>query len=89
LPFKRGFTNINRAPWEEVNLDRLAGFAAGSEVTPQALVEAGLIDDPQHPVAVLGRGELTTALTVRAHRVTAGARAKIEAAGGTVELLTQ
>jgi len=89
LPFKRGFTNIHRAQWEEVNLDRLAGFAAGSEVTPQTLAQAGLIDDPQHPVAVLGRGKLSAALTVRAHRVTAGARTKIEAAGGTVELLAQ
>jgi len=87
LPFKRGFTNIRRADWQEVNLDRLGGFAAGAEVTPQSLLAAGLIVDPHGLVAILGRGKLGIALSVRAHRVTAGARAKIEAAGGSVELL--
>jgi large subunit ribosomal protein L15 len=87
LPFKRGFTNIRRADWQEVNLDRLGGFRAGAEITPQSLSAAGLIGDPGSPVAILGRGKLGVALTVRAHRVTAGARAKIEAVGGSVELL--
>jgi large subunit ribosomal protein L15 len=89
LPFKRGFTNIRRAKWQAVNVDRLAGFAAGSKVTPQTLKEAGLIADPANPVAILGRGTLKAALTVHAHRVSAGARAKIEAAGGKIELLTE
>lgn len=87
LPFKRGFTNPNRVNWAEVNLERLAAFKADSEVTPEALVEAGILHDLRAPVVVLGRGELKVALKVRAHRVTKSAQAKIEAAGGQVEIL--
>lgn len=87
LPFKRGFTNINRRQWHEVNLDRLAGFAADSEVTPDAMHQAGLIRDTEFPVVVLGRGELKHALTIHAHRVSGPAREAIEQAGGTFKLL--
>jgi large subunit ribosomal protein L15 len=87
LPFKRGFTNPNRISWAEVNLERLAEFKAEAEVTPEALVEAGILHDLRAPVVVLGRGELKVALKVRAHRVTKSAQAKIEAAGGQVEIL--
>ncbi len=87
LPFKRGFTNPNRISWAEVNLERLADFKAETEVTPEALVEAGILRDLRAPVVVLGRGELKVALKVRAHRVTKSAQAKIEAAGGQVEIL--
>ena len=88
LPFKRGFTNIRRVEFAEVNLDRLAEFAAGTEVNPQVLVEAGLLrggDD--RPVALLGRGEVKQALTIKVHRASKSAVAKVEAAGGKVELL--
>lgn len=88
LPFKRGFTNIRRTEWQEVNLERLTDFRAGQEITPQALAEAGLIEATEQPVAILGRGNLKAALKFRVHRVTSGARAKIEAAGGSIELLT-
>jgi large subunit ribosomal protein L15 len=74
LPQKRGFTNIWKVHYKPVNLDRLDRFAAGSEVTPQTLAEAGIIKSPDEPVVILGRGDLS-------------ARAKIEAAGGTVEEL--
>lgn len=86
LPHKRGFTNIFRVEYAVVNLDSLeARFAAGAEVTPEALAEAGLIKSLAAPVKVLGRGNLTKALAVKANAFSASAKAKIEAAGGTVE----
>ena len=87
LPFKRGFVNIFRVEYAPINLDRLEKFAAGSEVTPEAMVDAGLIKSVRQPVAILGRGDLDRPLTIKAHRVSESARSKIEAAGGTVELL--
>ena len=87
LPFKRGFTNFRRVIWNEINLDRLEGFAAKEEVTPENLEKAGLIRNLRHPVVLLGRGEVSTPLKVRLHRVSRSARAKIEAAGGTVEII--
>lgn len=89
LPFKRGFTNINRKRWSEVNIGRLDLFDEGSEVTPDLLLAAGLIRKEGDPVVVLGHGKLKKALTVQAHRVTSGARAAIEKAGGSVKLLDQ
>ena len=89
LPFKRGFNNIFRIEYQEVNLDQLEGrFEAGAEVTPEALAAAGLIRDAEQPVVVLGRGKVKTAYKVRAHRFSKSAQAKIEAAGGSVEMLT-
>ncbi len=87
LPFKRGFNPPNRLDFNEVNLDQLVSFAANAEVNPQSLNTARLLRKPARPVAILGRGELKVALKVRAHRVTAGARSKIEDAGGSVEII--
>jgi len=87
LPFKRGFTNIRRVEYNEVNLDQLEGFGPQSEVNPETMAEARLLKDVRRPIAVLGRGEIKSALTVKAHRVSAGARSKIEAAGGSVEII--
>jgi large subunit ribosomal protein L15 len=87
LPFKRGFTNIWRVEYAEVNLERLEPFEAGSEVTPETLLEAGIIKSVSKPVVILARGNLDKKLTVKAHRFSASARAKIEAAGGAVEVL--
>jgi large subunit ribosomal protein L15 len=87
LPFKRGFTNINKIEWNEVNLGRLKGFKANSEVTPESLADVGLLDDRGNPVVILGHGDVKVALKVRAHRVSQGARKKIEAAGGSVEII--
>ncbi len=89
LPFKRGFTNIHRKRWSEVNIGRLDLFDEGSEVTPALLQAAGLIRKEGDPVVVLGHGKLKKALTVQAHRVTSSARAAIEKAGGSVKLLDQ
>ncbi len=88
LPYKRGFTNINKVYYKPVNLDRLAEIDfGGMDVTPEAMAVMGLIKKPSDPVVVLGDGEITVALTVKAHRFSASARAKIEAAGGSVEVL--
>jgi large subunit ribosomal protein L15 len=85
LPFKRGFSPITRTRFQEVNLDQLTDLPKGTVVTPEILAEAGLVHSAGLPVAVLGRGEITSAVTVRVQKVSGGARAKIEAAGGKVE----
>jgi large subunit ribosomal protein L15 len=90
LPFMRGegFTPPHQVVYNEVNLDQLAPlFKANTEVSPEALAGVNLLRDVRNPIAILGRGEITVALKVRAHRVTAGARSKIEAAGGSVEII--
>lgn len=90
LPFMRGqgFTPRNQVEYNEVNLDQLTeSFKANAEVNPDSLQEARLLRDPRNPIVILGRGEMKVALKVRAHRVSAGAKAKIEAAGGSVELI--
>jgi len=83
LPHKRGFRNVNRVEYTVVNVEALDRFEAGSVVDESALAKVGLINAGEGPVKVLGRGELDRALTVRV-AVSKGARAKIEAAGGTV-----
>lgn len=87
LPFKRGFTPINRVEYNEVNLDQLGMFKSKQKVNPETLEEARLLKDSRKPIVIMGRGEIKTALVVKAHRVTSGARAKIEAAGGSVEII--
>lgn len=90
LPFMRGqgFTPLNRVEFNEVNLDQLTdSFKTDNEVNPETLESARLLRDPRNPVVILGRGEINVALKVRVHRVTAGAKAKIEKAGGSVELI--
>jgi len=88
LPFKRGFTNIFRIEYQEVNVALLEQrFDEGAQVTPQALFEVGLIRDAAEPVVVLGRGDLTKKLAVHAHRFTESAAEKIAGAGGTTEIV--
>jgi large subunit ribosomal protein L15 len=90
LPFLRGegFTPPNQVFYNEVNLDQLSQFfKADADVTPEALEQAHLLRDERNPIVVLGRGEMTVPLKVRVHRVSAGAKAKIEKAGGSVELI--
>jgi len=87
VPKLKGFRNPTRAEFAVVNVERLgASFEAGAEVTPEVLRERGLVR-ASLPVKVLGRGELDRALTVRAHAVSASAKAKIEQAGGSVQLV--
>lgn len=87
MPYKRGFTNIYKADWEVVNIGQLEEFGFTGEVTLEALYERGVIRGLEFPVKILGDGELNTALTVIAHAVSASARERIEAAGGTVNLI--
>jgi len=88
LPHKSGFTNLFRVQYSLVNLDRLTEFRQGSSVDPEAMVEAGLIKSSDELVKVLGRGELKHALTISAHKFSASAKQKIEAAGGKAVELT-
>jgi large subunit ribosomal protein L15 len=83
LPRKRGFTNIFRIEYEVVNTGSLNVFEAGSEVTADKLVEAGIIKNTKKPLKILSRGDLNQPLTVKADKFSAAAKAKIEACGGT------
>ena len=85
---KRGFNNIFRVEYAVINLDTLElVFEAGSEVTPEVLRERGLVRETGIPVKVLGRGDISKKLTVRAHKFSGTAAEKIAAAGGTAEVL--
>lgn len=86
---KRGFTNAFRIEYEPLNVSRLARFPAGSEVTPETLVSAGIIKNGNRLIKVLGEGSLKVAITVRAHKFSATARQKIEAVGGKAEEVAQ
>ena len=86
---KRGFTNIFKKQWIEVTLATLENsFEAGDSITPETMHERGVIAKGKRDIVVLGTGDITKALTVSAHRFTKGARTKIEAAGGTVNVIT-
>ena len=84
---KRGFTNNFRTEYAAINVDRLEIFEDGQEVTPVTLIEAGIIKNVQDGIKIMGGGELTKKLTVRASKFTATAKEKIEAAGGKAEVL--
>ena len=85
LPEKRGFTNIFRIEYNTVSLNRLNIFDAGSEVTPEKLVAAGIVKSLRHPIKILANGEINRPLSVKANKFSATAKAKIEAAGGNTE----
>jgi large subunit ribosomal protein L15 len=85
---KRGFTNVFRQRWAEVNLDALASrFQKGATVDIAALIACGLASKSDDGLRVLGRGELSQALTITANHVTESAKQKIEAAGGSITLI--
>ena len=85
LPSKRGFTNIFKTMYSIVHVGELGAFEPGSEVTPEKLLEAGVIESLQHPIKILADGEVEHPLTVKADKFSAAAKAKIEAAGGKAE----
>ena len=87
LPTIRGFTNIFRKEYAVVNVDRLAGFPANTAVTPEVLLQAGVVRNLKIRIKVLGRGELGVPLKVEAHKFSTSAREKIESAGGSVRLI--
>lgn len=84
---KRGFTNINRKDYAVINLDVLNRFEDGTEVTPTTLIEAGIVKNEKSGIKVLGNGELTKKLTVKAAKFSESAKTAIEAAGGSVEVI--
>jgi large subunit ribosomal protein L15 len=84
---KRGFKNPFRKEYAEVNVQDLNRFPAKTVVTPELLVESGLVKNMKDGIKILGMGELDRDLTVQAHKFTGGARDKIEAAGGKVEVI--
>ena len=84
---KRGFTNPNRKEYALVNLDTLNRFEANAEITPELLLETGVISNLKDGVKILGNGELTVALTVKAYKFSQTAVEKIEAAGGKTEVI--
>ncbi len=89
LPFIRGegFTPPFQVEYNEINIAQLEAFKADSEVNPETLAAAKMLSKTANPVVILGRGEISVPLKIRVHRVSKGAREKIEAAGGSIELI--
>jgi large subunit ribosomal protein L15 len=85
LPRKRGFTNIFRTEYTVVDISRLNTFEPGDEIAPEKMLATGLVKSLKYPVKILAKGEIEHPLTVKAHRFSAAAKTKIEAAGGTAE----
>lgn len=88
IPKLRGFTNPNKAVYAVINVGDLVGFGAGGSVNPDVLHERGLVKHRGF-IKVLAEGEIDKALSVKAHAYSAAARAKIEAAGGTAEVIAK
>ena len=84
---KHGFTNIFRKEYSIVNLKSLGDMLVAGTITPQVLVDAGLVKRKSLPIKVLGNGDLTKAIVVQAHKFSKSAEAKIQAAGGRVEVI--
>jgi len=84
---KHGFTNVFRKEYSIVNLKSLADIIVSGTITPQALVDVGLIKRKSLPIKILGNGDLTKAIVVQAHKFSKSAEAKIIAAGGRVEVI--
>lgn len=84
---KRGFTNINRKEFAIVNLDALNLFEDDTEITPELLLEEGVVSNLKAGLKVLGRGVVEKKLTVKAHKFSASAKEAIEAAGGKIEVI--
>ncbi len=84
---KRGFTNRNTKEIVAINISELERFRSGSNVTIEKMLEVGLIKDPKDGVKILGNGELTKKLNVKANAFSESAKAKIEELGGTVEVI--
>ena len=86
MPKLKGFKNPNREEFTVINVERLAAFDAGSAVDPDAMRGAGLVKK-RGKIKVLGQGDIDVALTVKAHAFSSGAAEKIQAAGGSIEVI--
>ncbi len=84
---KRGFTNIFKKVYSTINVEKLNMFEDGTEVTPELLIDAGLVKKVQDGIKILGNGDLNKRLTVKSHKFTRSAAEKIEAAGGKAEVI--
>jgi large subunit ribosomal protein L15 len=84
---KRGFTNINRKEYAIVNLDTLNRFEEGTEVTPELLIETGVVSNEKSGIKILAKGTLEKKLSVKAHKFSSAAKESIEAAGGNAEVI--
>jgi large subunit ribosomal protein L15 len=84
---KRGFTNISRKEYAIVNLDVLNQFEEGTEVTPELLIESGLVKNEKAGIKILAKGNVEKKLTVKAHKFSSTAKEAIEAVGGTTEVI--
>ncbi|UQX53345.1 50S ribosomal protein L15 [Cytobacillus pseudoceanisediminis] len=84
---KRGFTNINRKEYAVVNLDALNRFEDGAEVTPELLIETGVVSNEKAGIKILAKGKVEKKLTVKAHKFSSAAKEAIEAAGGQIEVI--
>ncbi len=84
---KFGFTNPSRVEYAIVNLTSLVDWTGSETITPQAMVDAGLVKRKKRPIKILGNGELKKSLVVQAHKFSKSAEAKIQAAGGRVEVI--
>lgn len=84
---KRGFNNAFRKEYAIVNIEELNAFAAGTEVTPEVLIETGIVKNPLAGIKILGNGEVSVTLTVKANKFSQSAVEKIQAAGGKTEVI--
>jgi large subunit ribosomal protein L15 len=84
---KRGFTNINRKEYAIVNIDTLNRFDEGTEITPELLIESGIVSNAKSGIKILGNGSLEKKITVKAHKFSASAKEAIEKAGGQIEVV--
>jgi large subunit ribosomal protein L15 len=84
---KRGFTNFSRKEYAVVNLDALNRFAEGTEVTPELLIETGVVSNEKAGIKILAKGNVEKKLTVKAHKFSSAAKEAIEAAGGNTEVI--
>ncbi|RST71794.1 50S ribosomal protein L15 [Siminovitchia acidinfaciens] len=84
---KRGFTNINRKEYAVVNLDALNRFEDGTEVTPELLIETGVVRNEKSGIKILAKGNIEKKLTVKANKFSSAAKEAIEAAGGSTEVV--
>jgi large subunit ribosomal protein L15 len=88
LPRKRGFTNIFRIEYTPVSIGELNKFKSGSTITPKNMLEAGIVKSLARPIKILADGEIDHPITIKANKFSTSAKAKIEAAGGKVEEVT-
>jgi large subunit ribosomal protein L15 len=89
VPKLKHFTIINPKNFTIINISKLADLDAGTEVTLNSLMQKGIVTSNDGPLKILGDGEISVALTVKASGFTASAKAKIEAAGGTCEVVSR